>query len=149
MVQTDPERYVKLFRKNPSAFTHEAARVHPAVAGMNPFAYRKPQTFNLKNGRTLKVGNGDLGYILTSGANLDPQVFANPNKFDPDRPNLMRHVSWNNEVGEFAKCKSPAGCPEAPRGCLGTWTALRLAIATIDQFVGALEKGGRIQRDEF
>lgn len=144
MVQADPAKYVPMFRKNPRSFMIESSRMNPPVAGMNPFAFRKSQTFNLKNGRTLKVGNGDIGYILNSGANFDPRVFPNPKKFDMERPNVEKMLSWNNEIDEFAKCKSPAGCPEAPRGCLGTWPSLRIATSVVDVFIGVLEKAGKV-----
>jgi cytochrome P450 len=40
------------------------------------------------------IGRGDLVRLSISGANRDPAVFADPDVFDPSRPNLRRHVAF-------------------------------------------------------
>jgi len=136
-----PAEYVKLFRSNPEAFVLESARLYPPVAGMNPFAVRKEETMKFANGRTLHVKNDTAGLIFTSNANMDPQVFDEPDEFRPGRDHALKVLSWNNEVGDFRKCATPAGCPEAPRACPGMHLSIRLVIKVVEFFVGGIEKG--------
>merc|ERR1711879_1072391 len=103
----------------------EAARHHPPVGGMNPIAVPS-QEIKLSNGKALKVSDRQAGIIFTSTSNFDPSVFAEPEEFRPGRENALRVLSWNNEVGDFRKCETVAGCPEAPRGCPGMRMSLRL-----------------------
>jgi len=138
----DPAKFVPMFRKNPRAFMLEAARHHPPVGGMNPVAYRKEVRHELATGATLNMKPGDIAYLWSSGSNMDPAVFEDPHAFIPGRRNAEKVLSWNNELDNFAKCKTIAGCPEAPRGCPGTWLSLRIATDTVSHFVGPLEKAG-------
>lgn len=139
MILTDSERFVPLFRRDPRAFMLEAARLHPPVGGMNPSAIRVARKHVLATGETLEMKPGDVAMTLSSGANVDPQVFEDPREFKPGRANAARLLSWNNEPAEFATCESVAGCPAAPRACPGTWLSLRIATATVDLFVQFLE----------
>lgn len=136
----EPAKYVKLFRSDSEAFILEAARFYPPVGGMNPFAATKARTVKFANGRTLDVKEGDPGIIFTSNANMDPQVFDEPEVFRPGRSNALRLLSWNNEVGDFRKCNDVAGCPEAPRACPGTHFSIRLVTKVVSFFVGGIEK---------
>jgi cytochrome P450 len=40
------------------------------------------------------VARGDLVRLSITAANRDPEVFADPDRFDPTRPNLRRHVAF-------------------------------------------------------
>ncbi|CAE8736853.1 unnamed protein product [Polarella glacialis] len=140
-ILTDPGKYTVLFRSDPKAFMLEAARLHPPVGGMNPMAYRKETYHKLATGKTIKVEAGQIGIIFSSAANKDPQVFRDPYNFVPGRENAERLLSWNNEWGDFSRCSTVAGCPEAPRGCPGTFLSMRLVTATVDFFVGGIEGG--------
>jgi hypothetical protein len=136
-----PPVYVKLFRKDKDAFMLEAARFYPPVGGMNPFAITKPEVLKLIGGRRiLKLNDRSKGMCLTSNANMDPAVFTEPHAFRPGRPNSLRLMSWNNELGEFRKCATVAGCPEAPRTCPGAHFSLRLATKVVEFFVAGIEK---------
>merc|ERR1712048_861542 len=90
--------------------------------------------------RTLKIQNRDKGLCLTSNANMDPSVFPNPLEFLPGRTEALKLLSWNNELGDFRKCPTVAGCPEAPRTCPGAHFSLRLATHIVDYFVGGIEQ---------
>merc|ERR1719215_1206202 len=146
MILKDPAKYTALFRKDKKAFMLEAARVYPPVGGMNAFAYRKELTFHFQghDGKPLRkpktVVPGDVGIIFTSTANQDPLIFADPGSFIPGRANADKLLSWNNEVGEFGKCKTVAGCPEAPRGCPGTFLSYRIATRAVEFFVDGIEE---------
>lgn len=140
-VLKNPAVYVKLFRSNPEAFMLEAARFYPPVGGMNPMAVTKPVEHKLLGGkRILKVSNRDKGICLTSNANMDPQMFESPKEFRPGRANALRLMTWNNELGDFRKCSSVAGCPEAPRTCPGAHFSLRVATKTVEFFVAGIEE---------
>jgi len=41
-----------------------------------------------------QIAGGDLVRLSIAGANRDPAVFADPDRFDPSRPNLRRHVAF-------------------------------------------------------
>ena len=41
-----------------------------------------------------QITRGDLVRLSITGANRDPEVFADPDRFDPTRPNLRRHVAF-------------------------------------------------------
>jgi len=144
----DPETYVPLYKKDPRAFMIEAARHFPPVGGMNPVAYREDTTHTLANGVILTPKAGDLALTLSSGANMDPQVFKEPHAFIPNRPNGMKLLSWNNELDAFMSCDSVAGCPAAPRGCPGTWLSLRVATAAVGFFVDGLVEAGKAGNGE-
>mmetsp|Transcript_74319 Transcript_74319/g.193613 ORF Transcript_74319/g.193613 Transcript_74319/m.193613 type:complete len:475 (+) Transcript_74319:71-1495(+) len=141
-VLLDPAKYVPLYRNDPKAFMLEAARLYPPVAGMNPVAYRKATEHKLANGVVLKPQPGDIAVILSSGSNMDPNVFKEPHAFRPGRPNATKLLSWNNELDAFASCDSVAGCAAAPRGCPGTWLSLHVATEAVGFFVGGLEAAG-------
>ena len=41
-----------------------------------------------------EIGQGDLVRLSIAAANRDPAVFTDPDRFDPTRPNLRRHVAF-------------------------------------------------------
>jgi len=148
MIIKDPARFVPMYHKDPRAFMIEAARHHPSVGGQNPSAFKEDTNVTLANGHTMHVKAGDPVLVFTSGANFDPTVFENPKEFIPNRLNSDKLMSWNNELGAFAKCPSVAGCPEAPRGCPGTWLSLRIATQAVDYFIQGLENAGLATKRE-
>jgi len=136
LILKDPGYYVPLFHKDPDAFMLEAARVKPPVGGMNPSQYRKPTQIQFPSiAKTWTAKPGDLSMLLSSGANMDPAVFKNPEKFIPGRENAERLLSWNNEWSAFKSCDTVAGCPAAPRGCPGTFLSMKLARDTVAHFL--------------
>merc|ERR1711904_752086 len=137
----DPRKWGDLFTQDKAAFMLEAARLFPPVGGMNPFAFREPRTitFPEKLGRPPKEISKDfIAMTSTSGANRDPTVYEDPLAFKPGRKNALKVLTWNNEIGEIRKCKTVAGCPEAPRGCPGTHLSLRVATRVVESFVDGL-----------
>jgi len=128
----DPAKYVPLFRKDSEAFMLEAARLYPPVGGMNFMELREPLEMKLASGGSLRAGAGTWGVTITSGANRDPTVFADPDAFAPGRANAERLLTWNAELRDIR-----AGT--APRGCPGTHLALRLATAVVAYFVPGIE----------
>ena len=90
-------------------------------------AVTKPEELTLLGGeKQLKLNNRDPGVCFTSNANIDPNVFDNPLEFRPGRDNALRLLTWNNELGDFRKCPTVAGCPEAPRTCPGAFLTYSL-----------------------
>jgi cytochrome P450 len=66
----------------------ESLRLEPAAAVIDRYA-----TAEVRLGDA-QIGRGDLVRLSISGANRDPAVFADPDAFDPARPNLRRHVAF-------------------------------------------------------
>jgi cytochrome P450 len=70
------------------AAVEESLRLEPAAATVDRYA-----TAALELGGA-RIAPGDLVTVSIAGANRDPAVFADPDRYDPDRPNAGRHISW-------------------------------------------------------
>mmetsp|Transcript_36054 Transcript_36054/g.58175 ORF Transcript_36054/g.58175 Transcript_36054/m.58175 type:complete len:465 (-) Transcript_36054:528-1922(-) len=143
MVRRNPEKMLKLYRKDPDAFLLESARLNPPVGGQNPSVLTQNLTIQNVDGTPRTFQPGTWTGVLTSGANKDPTLYPDPYEFKPDRANLDRILTWNAELRDIRKCKNTAGfpsCKEAPRPCPGTWLALRTAKAAIAFFMDGVEK---------
>jgi cytochrome P450 len=66
----------------------ESLRLEPAAAVVDRYA-----TADAELG-SAPIAQGDLVRLSITAANRDPDVFADPNRFDPTRPNLRRHVAF-------------------------------------------------------
>ncbi|MGZ4298192.1 MAG: cytochrome P450, partial [Solirubrobacteraceae bacterium] len=71
-----------------SAAIDESLRLEPAAAVIDRYA-----TADVTLGDAA-IGHGELVRLSITGANRDPAVFADPDVFDPQRPNLRRHVAF-------------------------------------------------------
>ncbi len=70
------------------AVIDESLRLEPAAAVVDRYA-----TTDAVLG-SAQITRGDLVRLSITGANRDPEVFADPDRFDPARPNLRRHVAF-------------------------------------------------------
>lgn len=68
----------------------ESLRLEPAAAVVDRYATRDVAL----DGSDVVVPAGDPLTISLAGANRDPAVFANPDEFDPHRPNLRQHLTF-------------------------------------------------------
>ena len=66
----------------------ESLRLEPAAAVIDRYA-----TADVTFGGA-EIAQGDLVRLSITAANRDPAVFADPDAFDPGRPNLRRHVAF-------------------------------------------------------
>lgn len=66
----------------------ESLRLEPAAAVVDRYA-----TADVVLGDA-EIARGDLVRLSITAANRDPAVFADPDAFDPGRPNLRRHVAF-------------------------------------------------------
>jgi len=66
----------------------ESLRLEPAAAVVDRYA-----TADVTLGGA-PIARGDLVRLSITAANRDPAVFADPDVFDPGRPNLRRHVAF-------------------------------------------------------
>jgi cytochrome P450 len=85
-----PER-LEAVRRAPAALDaaiDESLRLEPAAAVIDRYA-----TTDATLGDA-EIARGDLVRLSISGANRDPAVFPDPDKFDPTRVNLRRHVAF-------------------------------------------------------
>ncbi|MFL5859367.1 MAG: cytochrome P450 [Solirubrobacteraceae bacterium] len=71
-----------------SAGIDESLRLEPAAAVVDRYA-----TADVVLGG-VAIARGELVRLSITAANRDPAVFADPDAFDPARPNLRRHVAF-------------------------------------------------------
>lgn len=69
----------------------ESLRLEPAAAVVDRYATADTTLGGVDGAR---IGAGDLVRVSIAAANRDPAVFANPDSFDPNRPNLRRHLAF-------------------------------------------------------
>lgn len=94
------------------AVIEETLRLEPAAAVVDRYAVR-----NVRLGGAA-IQAGELVRVSLSGANRDPQLFSQPDRFDPLRPNLDDHVTF----------------AQGPHVCLGLHLArleAQLAVAQV------------------
>ena len=66
----------------------ESLRLEPAAAMVDRFA-----TAGVELG-SATIAQGDLVHVSITGANRDPAVFPDPDRFDPDRAGVRRHLAF-------------------------------------------------------
>lgn len=70
------------------AVVEESLRLEPAAAVVDRYATADTRVA----GRPIR--RGDLVRVSITGANRDPEVFADPDRFDPSRPDLRSQVAF-------------------------------------------------------
>lgn len=70
------------------AVIDESLRLEPAAAVIDRYS-----TTDTVLGDTA-ISRGDLVRLSLTAANRDPEVFTHPDRFDPSRPNLRRHLAF-------------------------------------------------------
>lgn len=98
------------------AVIEESLRLEPAAAVVDRYAVRNVTLAGAA------INAGDLVRVSLSGANRDPTIFADPDRFDPMRPNLRSHVAF----------------AQGPHVCLGLHLARLEAAQAVGQVVAAL-----------
>ena len=66
----------------------ESLRMEPAAAAVDRYARRDVEVAGAA------IASGDMVRVSLTGANRDPAVFADPDRFDPDRPDLRSQLSF-------------------------------------------------------
>jgi hypothetical protein len=66
----------------------ESLRLEPAAAMVDRYA-----TTDTRLG-SAEISAGDLLHVSITGANRDPTLFADPDRFEPARPGLRRHLTF-------------------------------------------------------
>lgn len=91
-LQQHPEQW-KRWREDSSVrrnFVEELLRVHPPTHHMARTAVRQTEIL----GQVIEPG--ERIYMWLAAANRDPNVFADPGTFDPDRANAREHLSFSS-----------------------------------------------------
>jgi cytochrome P450 len=70
------------------AVVDEALRLEPAAAAIDRYATADSAL------EKAEIRRGELVRISITAANRDPAVFPDPDRFDPHRPNLRRHLAF-------------------------------------------------------
>jgi cytochrome P450 len=99
-----------------SAAIDESLRLEPAAAVVDRYA-----TADVELGGA-QIARGDLVRLSITAANRDPAVFAEPDAFDPGRPNLRRHVAF----------------AQGPHVCVGVHLARLEARSALTALLGRL-----------
>jgi cytochrome P450 len=107
---------VRAERTLTAAAVEEALRLEPAAAVVDRYA-----TADTGLGGAA-VRRGDLVTVSLAGANRDPSVFADPDRFDLHRPNGRQHLAF--AIG--------------PHFCIGAQLARQEANAALAALLGAL-----------
>lgn len=94
----------------------ESIRFEPAAAVVDRYATRDVELAGAS------IRRGDLVTVSIAGANRDPEVFADPDRFDVHRANVRRHLA-------FAR---------GPHFCLGADLARLETVAVVEAVFGRL-----------
>lgn len=70
------------------AAVEESLRLEPAAAVVDRYASRDVEI------GAARIRRGDLVVVSLAGANRDPEVFTDPDRFDPWRPDLRRQLAF-------------------------------------------------------
>ncbi len=115
---TNPEM-IQIARSDASllpAIVEESLRLEPAATVVDRYAIHDVQL-----GKAL-IKEGDLIHISLAGANRDPVIFDDPDRFDPLRTTLRSHVAF----------------AQGPHVCLGLHLARLEAIYALEQALARL-----------
>jgi cytochrome P450 len=107
------------------AVVEESLRLEPAAAVVDRYA-----TVDVQLGHAF-IKKDDLVRVSLTAANRDPATFADPDRFDPWRPNLRSHVTF----------------AQGPHVCLGLHLARLEAQLAIEQALKRLPQLQLVQAD--
>eukprot|EP00445_Apocalathium_hangoei_P023460 CAMPEP_0203892820 /NCGR_PEP_ID=MMETSP0359-20131031/35959_1 /ASSEMBLY_ACC=CAM_ASM_000338 /TAXON_ID=268821 /ORGANISM="Scrippsiella Hangoei, Strain SHTV-5" /LENGTH=534 /DNA_ID=CAMNT_0050814847 /DNA_START=1 /DNA_END=1606 /DNA_ORIENTATION=+ len=146
-IQSSPDEYVPLFKRDPLAFILEVIRMKGGGgSGMNPVVVPETKTYTLKTGAEVTEDAGDFAGTIALHANHDPAVFGGPSAdvdyttaFVPGRENADRLLTFVAEIRDIRKCPNMTGCGAAPRFCLGAFLLPRLLVEVARFYVQGLE----------
>ncbi|HMQ56700.1 MAG TPA: cytochrome P450 [Anaerolineae bacterium] len=88
LTNPDSLRLVRARRSALPAVIEESLRLEPAAAVVDRYAVHAARL------GTASLKKGDLVRVSLAGANRDPDVFEEPDRFDPFRPNLRAHLAF-------------------------------------------------------
>jgi cytochrome P450 len=109
---------VRADRRLIPAAVEESLRLEPAAAVVDRYATSDAQL------GTARIHAGDQVTVSIAGANRDPAVFADPNRFDVRRPNAAKHLAFAH----------------GPHFCLGAHLARLEAQIAVDTLLDRLPR---------
>jgi len=100
---------VKSYKEDSVAYIKESCRVNPPVTSATSVL---PEDTTIEMlGKNVTLSKGMLRQYVLSMANRDPDVFQEPNLFNPQRPNLNKALTWNGAFGMTNEGDYPRICP--------------------------------------
>lgn len=126
-----PELMLEAYRKDPFNYIRETCRLDPPVTSATT-STAQDGTYDLA-GRNLSLKAGTLQQYVISLAMRDEAVFAAPNLFNPDRPELDKTVTWNGAFSSRDGAGRGGKDEQAfPRICPGRWLAIDVVTAILN-----------------
>uniref|UniRef100_A0A7S2P0H8 Cytochrome P450 n=1 Tax=Zooxanthella nutricula TaxID=1333877 RepID=A0A7S2P0H8_9DINO len=118
-----PEKMRNKYLEDPVKYIKETCRLDPPVTSATA-TLTQYQEVELA-GTTREYPNGLLNQYTLSMANRDKDVFANPEVFNPDRPELSKALTWNGAFGATDEGDYPRICP-------GRWLSMDITKAILN-----------------
>merc|ERR1712151_380644 len=122
-----------VYKRNPTNYIKEAGRIDPPVTSATTSLAEDAKV--TLAGQERDLHEGTLNQYVISMANRDPDEFASPSLFNPDRTDLNKALTWNGAFG------APGTTPEQdekeyPRICPGRYLALDIVQAIVSHAIG-------------
>lgn len=129
-----PQLMAQVWKKDPYNYIKEACRLDPPVtSATTSFAQDMDVPMG---GRDVHVTAGSLQQYTISIANRDEAVFADPELFNPDRPDLNFALTWN---GSFStKAASRFDEQSYPRLCPGRFFAMDVVMHIVNHAISEM-----------
>jgi len=121
-----PDAMVACYKADPVAYIKESCRVNPPVTSAT--SVLKEDTTIEMLGKEVTLPEGMLRQYTLSMANRDPDVFEDPELFNPQRGDLNKAFTWNGAFGMTNEADYPRICP-------GRNLSVSIAKAVIDRAV--------------
>lgn len=141
-LNSDSQRMVPLYLKDPEAFLLEVVRLNGAGGANSNFHEPEDLKVTLPSGKTVTAKKGVASSTNLLVASWDPEVWGGPSKsmeyastFSPGRENRYQVISWMSELGDIRKCPNMTGCDAAPRFCPGSEFTQRLTRQVTDFYI--------------
>merc|ERR1719291_505001 len=126
-----PALMLEAYKKSPFNYIRETCRLDPPVTSATT-STAQDGIFELA-GRDISLKGGTLQQYVISLAMRDEAVFADPELFNPDRPELDKTIVWN---GAFTSRDGDgwqgADMKAYPRICPGRWLAIDVVTAILN-----------------
>mmetsp|Transcript_50604 Transcript_50604/g.109205 ORF Transcript_50604/g.109205 Transcript_50604/m.109205 type:complete len:515 (+) Transcript_50604:89-1633(+) len=103
------EKMTAAFIADPESYIRESCRLDPPVTSATTVLQQ--ETMVTLSGRQFNLKPGLLWNYALSLANRDPEVFSEPETFNPRRTDLLKALTWNGAFGNTDENEFHRICP--------------------------------------